>query len=264
MLKRNLSIQGVESPNFKECRRVSIAVEALLQRDPGAPEPPEEAVERLVSCGPDMNMEPELEEREVAVVLAKAVETAAANSLSAGGKAKLCEILDRHWNASRRDLRSDPPARAEPLTVTFKPKAKMVKARRRSYSLIKIAWLAICTGTFVALGLVFRKLKAVWASAAMAAPEMGGFRFVSDYHAVNKQIEKAEMVDLRRAKCFGRLDMLQGYWQMPLAAIATCQGLFTPTRVSQGVLNATAYFQGVMTELLAGLNFKGYVDVIAC
>ena len=28
--KRNLSVQGVESPNSKECRRVSIAVEALL------------------------------------------------------------------------------------------------------------------------------------------------------------------------------------------------------------------------------------------
>ena len=29
----------MESPNFKECRRVSIAVEALLQRGPGAPMP---------------------------------------------------------------------------------------------------------------------------------------------------------------------------------------------------------------------------------
>ena len=34
--KRNLSAQDVEPPNFKECRRVSIAVEALLQRDLGA------------------------------------------------------------------------------------------------------------------------------------------------------------------------------------------------------------------------------------
>ena len=47
--KRNLSVQGLESLNFKKYRRVSIAVEALLQRGPGAPEPPDEAVERLVS-----------------------------------------------------------------------------------------------------------------------------------------------------------------------------------------------------------------------
>ena len=38
--------------------------------------------------------------------------------------------------------------------------------------------------------------------------------------------------------------------------IATPEGLFTPTRVPQGVLNATVYFQGVMTELLAGFNYK--------
>ena len=43
---------------------------------------------------------------------------------------------------------------------------------------------------------------------------------MSDYRTMNKQIEvvsgvmpnqEAEMVDLRRARCFGKLDMLQGY-----------------------------------------------------
>ena len=71
------AVQGVESPNIKECQRVSIAVEALLQRGPGAPEPPDEAVVRLVSHGPDTGMEPE-QKCERAVALANAVETAAA------------------------------------------------------------------------------------------------------------------------------------------------------------------------------------------
>ena len=63
-------------------------------------------------------------------------------------------------------------------------------ARGRAYSPIKTALLATCIGTLVALGLVFRNLQAVRASAAMAAPKKGGFRVVSDYCAVNKQIEK--------------------------------------------------------------------------
>ena len=53
---------------------------------------------------------------------------------------------------------------------------------------------------------------------------------------------------------------------MPLAeeareifTITTPLGLFTPTRVPQGVLNATAYFQGVMTELV-GIKCKIWVD----
>ena len=44
-----------------------------------------------------MGMELEQEKRECAFALAKAVETAAANGLSAGGGARLREILDRHW-----------------------------------------------------------------------------------------------------------------------------------------------------------------------
>ena len=75
------------------------------------------------------------------------------------------------------------------------------------------------------------------------------------------------MVDLLSARFFGKLDLLQGYWQMPLAeeareifTITTPLGLFTPTRVPQGVLNATAYFQGVMTELLVGIKCKIWVD----
>ena len=53
----------------------------------------------------------------------------------------------------------------------------------------------------------------------MAAPKKGGFRLVSDYRAVNMQIEKVprvipnqkvEMADLRWATCFGKLDILQG------------------------------------------------------
>ena len=74
-----------------------------------------------------MGMEPEQEGRVHALALTKAVETAAANGLYAGGEARLHEILDRHWNAFRCEHCVDPPARVEPLTVTFKPEEKVVK-----------------------------------------------------------------------------------------------------------------------------------------
>ena len=75
------------------------------------------------------------------------------------------------------------------------------------------------------------------------------------------------MLDLLNARVFGKLDLLQGYWQVHLAeeareifTITAPLGLFTPTRVPQGVLNATAYFQGVMTELPVGIKCKILVD----
>ena len=102
-------------------------MDALLQHDPGALEPPDEAVERLVSRGPDMGMKPEEAEREHAVALAKGVKTAAVNGLSAEGRARLREILDQRSNAFQRGLRGDPPARVEPLTVTFKPEQRWLR-----------------------------------------------------------------------------------------------------------------------------------------
>ena len=83
---------------------------------------------------------------------------------------------------------------------------------------------------------------------------------------------EAEMADLRGTTCFGKLDMLKEYWQMPLATeaqevftIATPEGLVAPTRVFQGVLKATVYLQGVMTELFACLNCKVWVDdIVLC
>ena len=53
------------------------------------------------------------------------------------------------------------------------------------------------------------------------------------------------------------MDCLQGYWQCPLLketreyfTFVTGDGLFTTTRVLQGVMNATSYFQGMMIEVL--------------
>ena len=79
--KHKFSVQVVESPNFKECRRVSIVVETVFRRGPGAPESLGDVGERLVSRGPDMDMESEQKERECALALAKEVETVATNGL---------------------------------------------------------------------------------------------------------------------------------------------------------------------------------------
>ena len=56
----------------------------------------------------------------------------------------------------------------------------------------------------------------------------------------------------------------QGYWQCPLAneaheyfTFVTGDGLFTWTRVPQGVMNATSYFQGMMMEVLVNLVRRG-------
>ena len=56
------------------------------------------------------------------------------------------------------------------------------------------------------------------------------------------------------------VDLNQGYWQLPLAAnsqeffpFVTQTSLYTPTRMPQGVINATSYFQGTLERTLGDL-----------
>ena len=74
---------------------MSIAVGALLQHALGGPEPPHEAVERLVSGGPHMGMDPEQEGRERAVRLGQGSRDCD------GGR-----FVDRGWGKTARDLGS--------------------------------------------------------------------------------------------------------------------------------------------------------------
>ena len=55
----------------------------------------------------------------------------------------------------------------------------------------------------------------------MVVPKKDSYRLVSDYKAVNEQVEKSpgvmpnqepDMMDLLSARFFGKLDLLQGYW----------------------------------------------------
>ena len=97
------------------------------------------------------------------------------------------QILSRRFNAFRRALRGDPPARVEPMRVELKPGASAVKAKPRRYDSVKTSWLASCVAALLAFGLVFRK--AVWSSPAMAVPKKDSLRLVSDCKAVNEQVE---------------------------------------------------------------------------
>ena len=123
-------------------------------------------------------------------------------------------------------------------------------------------------------GKVFRNPQAIYESVAMAIPKgSNSYRMVTDYRAVNDTIEPAamSMPNLEDeaslfavATAWCTLDMLQGYWQVPLSedaremfTMVTPGGWLTPHRVLPGVLNATGYFQATIGDVL-----DGYIDKI--
>ena len=77
------------------------------------------------------------------------------------------------------------------MRVHLKPQEQAVKARPRRYDPVKTGWLASCIAALVAFGLLVRNIQVVWASPAMAVQKRDTFRLVSDYQAVNSQVEQS-------------------------------------------------------------------------
>ena len=86
------------------------------------------------------------------------------------------------------------------MRVQLKPQAQAVKARPRRYDPVKTGWLASCIVALGVFGLLVRNIQVVWASPAMAVPQRDTSRLVSDYQAVNSQVEQTPkvMTDLLR------------------------------------------------------------------
>ena len=113
---------GVDTVAYRQCRGVTVSVDALQKQTNLTAEEPDDAVECLVARGSDIDMRPEEELRARSEALKGAVQAEAAAGVQDSQVQRLREVVHSRWNAFRRGLRrSDPPARVEPLRVTLKP-----------------------------------------------------------------------------------------------------------------------------------------------
>ena len=131
---------------------------------------------------------------------------------------------------------------------------------------------------------MYENPQAICLNPAQAVPKGSSYRSVGDFKAVNEQSEpvaappmilEEQALAFAGAALFMTVDQNQGYWQMTLAAnsqelftFVTHKGLYTPTRMPQGVTNATSYFQGALERTLGDLVRRVclvYVDgVVIC
>ena len=183
-------------------------------------------------------------------------------------------VFRTHLDVFRQVLLGDPPARVDPMTVRLQPGARAVQAKPRASPPAKAAWLHEQMTNLETTGMALRNPQAIYASVAMAIPKgSNSYSKVRDYRGVNDMIEPASMPMpnledkaslFAGADAWCTLNMLQGYWQVPLSedaqemfTMVTPEGLFTPRRVPPGVLNATGYFQATTGDVL-----EGYIDKI--
>ena len=134
----------------------------MQQQTSLTPEEPDEAVERLVGRGPDIDVSPKEELRARSEALEDAAQASAAAGLRDWHVERLHDVTGRRWNAFRGGLRrGNPLARVEPCASPLKPGGRPVMARPRVYNPIKTAWLAASMASLAVLGLVVLNMQAV-------------------------------------------------------------------------------------------------------
>jgi hypothetical protein len=181
---------------------------------------------------------------------------------------KLRELLDTYHNAFRLPLGQDRPADVRPLKIKLKPYAKPKRMPARKYAPPQAQFLAAKVADMERLGLVRKNLTSRWASPPLILPKAGPekFRFNLDLRYPNSQDEQVpwpmpnmqdELASLAGSKYFATLDLMQGYWQLPLhedsqecQSIITPDGVHTPTRVQHGTTNATVHMQSIMEDMM--------------
>ena len=254
------------------------------QAEDALPDPPDGFCETLVSPGPAMFMEAGEEVAARLEALVGVLRVAVEAGLPEGCVAELEEIvLGECFDAFRRALTGETPASVAPMRVTLKQGTDLsqVKTKPRVHPPEKSAWLKEHFELLCETRMVYPNPQAICASVAMAFPKGPGkgYHLVADFPPINDQCElmpgpmrNPEIEDEKYAGAvaFCTIDCLQDYWQCPLAEEAreyftfvTEDGLFTPTRVPQGVMNATSYFQGITMEVLENLVGRAcliYVD----
>lgn len=120
---------------------------------------------------------------------------------------------------------------------------------------------------------VIEPSRSPWASPVVLAPKPnGGVRFCIDFRKLNAVTKKdvyplprmSDLLDaMQGAQYFSTLDLLSGYWQIPLTesakektAFITSTGLYQWKVMPFGLCNAPASFQRMMDVILAGLKWN--------
>ena len=125
---------------------------------------------------------------------------------------------------------------------------------------------------------IIEKAHSEWASPCLLVPKPDkSYRFVTDFRKLNKQT-KTDSYPLPRlddcidrvghSKFVSKIDLLKGYWQVPLtprakqiSAFTTSQGLFVYNVLPFGLKNAPPTFQRLMNQVVSGLsNTAVYID----
>jgi hypothetical protein len=180
------------------------------------------------------------------------------------------------------------PARVTPMSFKVEQGNWVKPATRqppRRQSVIKDSEIILKIQTLMKIGAIRRSNAAAWSQILLTPKPNNKWRFCIDFRNLNEATikkgwplpriqELVHRIGHTKPKVFGKMDLTDGYFQMPLAndsmgytAFTSSAGMYEWTRVPMGLTNAAAYFQETLTqEVLNGLVFhtcEVYIDDVA-
>jgi hypothetical protein len=198
----------------------------------------------------------------------KLMERALKNGLPRQHKRRLEKIVEK-YDIWRTKLEKDPPAKVPPMEIKLKKDTPIIHAKSRRYPPLYQKFLKQRFNQLEELGYVYKNNKARFSSAVHVVPKTNStiesaddLRYTADLKNINKWVEptawpmpnlEVVLEHLKGARFFAAFDLLKGYWQCPLhpnsqeiLSLMTDEGIYTPTRIIQGFIDAVKYFQSTM------------------
>lgn len=172
------------------------------------------------------------------------------------------------------------PAKVTPMHIRIKDGCAPVKVRARRYSAEQRSFLNSNIDELVKMGFLVPNINAEWQAAPLLVMKNSEakFRMTVDLRPVNASTVKqawpmphidSELFDFSGSSCFSVLNFVSGYWQLPvhldsqsMCGTVTPNGVYSSTRVLQGLTNATCHFQGTVEPLFKELRsmLKAWLD----
>ena len=189
-------------------------------------------------------------------------------------------VIDKYKDVFRIRFGHDEPTKFKPLKVRLKPGSTPIRVKNRSYSELHMKKMREVIDELLKNKLIYQNTESRWAAPANMVAKPGrpeDYRLTIDLRYINSctipiQNPMPILDDVLRyaLEClyFITGDFLQGYWQIMLDendqeyfSFITPFGVFTPTRLPQGSVDAPLYFQGCLQQAFQELIKEGRLIV---
>lgn len=216
--------------------------------------------------------------------MSSAIDTAKENGISDQGRVQLLDLLEEVSDVLRLRLGKGPQTNVEPMVFELHEDARPVRPALRKHTPPKCAFMECTVKKLVEFGFVRLSKDADWGSAPLYRTEGTTRKLPADHrlarpvNAASKPITwpnpniESEIGDLRTSLCFPSIDLVSGYWQLPLAeksqklhTFMTTKEYFMPIRTLQGSRNSGANFQSKVEPCFNNIRhtFKALLDDFA-